>query len=172
MQVNQQLPVQRILEIGSRRAHFIDGIPMGAGTISRLLYNGPSLMRALYFMGYEHDGSVRDDAIDGLMPANPNTNSQFSADSFRYYESRGSSVYRQGRNQYLWLSLWDERLTLPFGLVQMMHDGAGRFAGALYFESCKIQGHGHSIQAGANMIMEQVSFLFDRAVPVFISPVS
>jgi len=172
MNVQQQLPVQRVLEIGSRRAHFIDGVPVGAGSLSRLLYNGPSLMRALYYMGYEHNGNVTNTAIKGLAPGNGNTNSKFLANAFNNLSSRGSSVYRQNSNNYLWLSVWDERLTLPFGLVQIFEDGAGRYAGALYLENTKIQSHVFGVAAGANMIMEQVSFMFDRAIPVNISPIS
>jgi len=171
MAVQQNLPIQRIYEIGSRRAHMIDGIPMGGGSISRLLYNGPSLLRALYFVSYEKDGSITDVAISGLGPSINNANQQYLKDVFKNYDKKGSTIFKNNKNNYLWLSLWDERLTLPFGLVQIFKDGAGRYAGALYFEGAKVTGHQHAIQAGANFIMEGISFMFDRAVPVFVAPV-
>lgn len=170
--IQQSLPVQRIFEIGSRRAHFLDGIPMGGGSMGRLLYNGPSLLRALYFVSYEKNGDITDIAIDGLGPTGTaNPNQQYLKEVFSSYNSRASAIFKNNKNNYLWLSLWDERLTLPFGMCLIFKDGGGRYAGALYLENCKVTGHNFGVQAGANMLMENLQFMFDRAVPVFVAPV-
>ena len=55
--IGQQIPQQRLPEIGSVRVHILNGVPVGGGSMSRLIYNGPSMMRTAYGNLYDDLGN-------------------------------------------------------------------------------------------------------------------
>jgi len=168
IQMQQQLPQQRIGEIGSQRTHFVPGTPIGGGTIQRLIYNGPSLMRALYSATYDEHGKITSQGLEGQLGANKGTASAELAQVLKTITSPGSEskVSEGHNNSSLWLSLFDERFGASFGMAVFMEDNGGRPIGGVYLEGMVIQSHNWGITAGSNVIMEGVSFQFERSMPI------
>jgi hypothetical protein len=46
--VSQAKQIQRLFEIGSKRSYFVPGRNIGQASITRTVFNGPNLLRALY----------------------------------------------------------------------------------------------------------------------------
>lgn len=162
IQISQNIPQQRIYEIGSMRCHILNGIPVGGLTISRMLYNGPSLMRAIYGSLYDENGDLTTLGLQGL--SNSTTNALALA--WKNLTANPDQVMENDNNTQLWLSCWDSRLKLPFGLAMYMQDVAGNAIGGVYFEGCKANSSQFGQSAGQMVMMEGISVAFDRAVPI------
>lgn len=136
-QISQQKPTTPVMAIGSGRSFFVSGKAQGSGSIQRLLMQGRNLLRVL-----THNSkavNVRWDNFDD--PAAKSTNAGF-------------------------LTNFDSELYLvPFGLASLfrskMHDSIGGF----YAELTLMNSYQIGYNAGATMIAESVSFLFDRLMP-------
>lgn len=174
IQISQNIPQQRIYEIGSMRCHILNGIPVGGLTISRMIYNGPSLLRAVYGNLYNLDGTLSDIAKSGMNSGNPaglasNVALAASWASMVAYPDKVMDADGAGGNK-LWLSLWDQRLKLPFGLAIYMQDVSGNAAGGVYYEGCKVNSSQYGQSSGQMVMMEGISVAFDRAVPLVNTP--
>jgi len=166
--VSQQLPQQRIAEIGSQRTHFIPGVAVGGGRIQRFIYNGPSLMRALYAKTYDDDGNFTPLGLEGqFVTTDPDAGQQNLAEVFNAVTQDTTS--RPGQmhaNTGLWMSLADPRFGASFGMGVFFQDHAGRAFGGVYLEGVVIQSHDFAVAAGTNVIAENVAFQFERAIAV------
>ncbi len=135
--VSQQKPTTPVMAIGSGRSFFVSGKAQGQGSIQRLFVNGRNLNRVL--MHNSKAAGVAWERFDD--PA------AFSANA-----------------AYL-TNLDSEQFLIPFGLGCLfrtkMHDPVGGF----YCELSMINSFQVGFQAGATMIAESVSFVFDRMMP-------
>jgi hypothetical protein len=137
MQISQQKSTQPVMAIGSGRSFFVSGKAQGNGTIVRLFVNGRNLLRVLY-----HNARARELPVEQLDdPAARNFQSKF------------------------YINLDSELYLIPFGLGSVFRTKAHDFVGGFYAELTMIQSYNISIQAGTNMIAEQVAFVFDRLMP-------
>lgn len=123
-----------VMSIGSGRAFFISGKAQGNGSIARLFVNGRNLLRVLYHNA--RAGGVPTESLDDK----PSTS----------------------RNDQFYINLDSELYLVPFGLGVVFRTKSHEAVGSIYAELTMIQSYNISIQAGANMIAEQVSFMFDR----------
>ena len=137
LMISQQKTTQPVMAIGSGRSFFVSGKAQGQGTIARLFVNGRNLLRVLY-----HNARSRELPVDKLDdPAAFSYKSQF------------------------YINLDSELYLIPFGLGAVFRTKAHDFIGGFYAELSMIQSYNISIQAGTNMIAEQVMFAFDRLMP-------
>ena len=165
IQISQQIPQQRLYEIGSMRCHILNGIPVGGLSINRLIYNGPSLARALYAKIVLDDNTFSADAITGMSTLANNAQSTMLQGWNSINERRDKVMDFHGKTNQ-WLSMWDTRFRAPFGLAIFMQDIKGNAVGGLYFEGCKIGNHQFSQSAGQLIMLEGMSVMFDRSVPI------
>ena len=165
IQISQNIPQQRLYEIGSMRCHIINGIPVGGFSISRMIYNGPSLVRAFYGVMFDDDGNPTEAALSGLTTRDNNVQSTLSG-NWSNITRRPDKTMDGNANQHLWLSLWDTRLRMPFGLAVFMQDIKGIAAGGFYLEGCKVNSHSTGTSAGQMIMMEGINCAFDRMVPI------
>lgn len=165
IQISQNIPQQRIYEIGSMRCHILNGIPVGGLTISRMIYNGPSLLRAIYGNLYDNDGNLTALGAQGLTTTDKKIQQTLLA-AWNNLTTNPDRVMQGHNNTQLWLSLWDQRLKLPFGLAVYMQDVAGNAVGGTYFEGCKVNSSQYGQSSGQMVMMEGISVAFDRAVPI------
>ena len=56
--VAQQKQLQQVFEVGSKKPYFIPGRTMISAGISRILFDGPSLMYSMYLQKANADGSI------------------------------------------------------------------------------------------------------------------
>ena len=167
IQVSQQIPQQRLYEIGSQRCHILNGIPQGGLSINRLIYNGPSLVRSLYGLTIDASNNITTGAMNGTTTANNAAQAAIAAQwSAMNGAAKIDSVISGHQDTNLWLSMWDTRFRMPFGLAVFMQDIKGNSVGGLYFEGCKVGNHQFSQSAGQMIMMEGLSIMFDRSVPI------
>jgi len=137
VQFSQQKNTTPVQAIGSGRSFFVSGKAQGQGSMQRLFVNGRNLLRVLY-----HNAKTQDLPVEEFddKPA-------FSVQS-KYYINLDSELY-----------------LVPFGLGTIFRTKAHDFVGGFYAELTMISQYTVSFQAGANMIAEQVVFMFDRLMP-------
>ena len=142
--------VQPMKAIGSKRHIFSSTNAPVQGSISRLMFHGPNLARALYAV-------MNSTGLSELMDSNTE---KFSV---------GSSS--NPLDSIFFTNLEEDLYCFPIGLGIIYrtpaHDTQGRVesVGAEYIESFVLANRQVSIQAGQSMVMENVSFMADRVMP-------
>lgn len=134
--INQSRPFQPMMAIGSGRQFFLGGKAQGSAQIGRLFINAQSLMRKLY---------------SNFTDLNPSTFPEQAAAS--------------GTQNFV-VNLDSEMFLIPFGMGAVIADKSKTVLGAFYLELCVIPTYTIGVAAGQSMILEAVSVLFDRVVPL------
>jgi hypothetical protein len=139
-----QKPTQPMQAIGSGRMFFVSGKAQGNAQIARLFVNGRNLLRVLYTNAVQAglDVSQFDDKACITNPTGGQTGSTF------------------------FMNLDSELFLIPFGLACFFRDKIHNKLGAFYLELCALNSYNIAFNAGQNMILENVSLLFDRALPM------
>ncbi len=149
--VSQARQLQRLFEIGSKRSYFIPGRTVGQVSITRTLFDGPSLMRVLmaYFpekLLSRFDAKQLLEAREGIVTCPDIRNAPGFDDWF--------------------LNLDSEVFDNPMGLFIAHKDSCAENFGAVYLENAYINSHQMSISATSTLIAEGVTIQYDRMVPV------
>ena len=163
--ISQQIPQQRLPELGSVRVHILNGVPVGGGSMSRLIYNGPSMMRTAYGALYDDQGNPTALGLAG-MTTGTGLAQNFAANAWKNLLNKPDRVMQGHKDTNLWLSAWDQRLKAPFGVCMYFQDISGNSVGGVYMEGTKINSHSMSQSAGQLIMVEGISFAFDRMVPI------
>lgn len=151
--VSQQKMLQQIREIGSRRTYIIGSYSAGNMSLSQVLFSRASLLRVL---------TLASDDVDEIdNPLSANIGSGFTGQA---------SVADILSERVFGINMQSEQLDRPIGLMMYMIDQRNRPYGAFYCEDCMIQSHALSLAGQSVAISEQVSLMFDRAIPVAVSP--
>jgi len=167
--LQQSKQLQRIFEIGSSRSYFIPGRVIGSLTIGRTFYFGPSLLRVLYAyyrnsandidIGTEAPGATIE--IDNTTYPNPDS---ALLDKFAIGDLH--KLQRSPGDDYFFIDLASDLFSQPTGMAIYFKDGNMVSVGAMYLESCYVQGHQMTISSGSVLVMEGVSMQYDRIVPI------
>lgn len=178
--VQQAQNVQKMYEIGSRRSYQAGGRVQVVGTMGRVMFNGPSLLRVCYAYypnliqlangkrigpGGDQDSVSRsivgsgDAATDVFPPIyfEPGAKAGIDPES----GSDGSHSF--------FINLMSELFAQPFGLGALLRDNRNRNYGALYLEDTMITTHSWQISSTSTLITESASFQSDAAVPMEFS---
>lgn len=137
VQFGQTKQTQPVQAIGSGRSFFVSGKAQGQGIMQRLFVNGRNLLRVLY-----HNARAAE------LPVNLLDDKAANSLEAKFYINLDSELY-----------------LIPFGLGTIFRTKAHDFVGGFYSELTMINNYSVSFQAGANMIAEQVQFMFDRLMP-------
>jgi len=70
------------------------------------------------------------------------------------------------KDSTFFMNLDSELFLIPFGLACFFRDKIHNKLGAFYLELCALNSYNIAFNAGQNMILENVSMLFDRALPM------
>lgn len=151
--VNQNKMLQQIFEIGSRRSYFVSGHTTGTVSLSRPMFNGPSLLRVLTagmadYLGLENPAGLA------------TINGQDSAFAGAAFDNKQAEFY---------INLQAEIFDRALGLMFYMIDQRNQPYGAMYVEDANVQAHAFNLAAQAMTIVENVSMMFDRIVPVAVT---
>jgi hypothetical protein len=163
--ISQQIPQQRLPEIGSQRIHIMNGVPVGGGSISRLVYNGPSLLLTAYANLYDDAGNPTALNLAG-MATGSGAAQDFTVNAWKQVTSNPDRIMQADNNTMLWLSAWDARCRSPFGMCLYFQDISGNAVGGVYAEGVKINSHNMNQASGQLIMVEGITFAFDRLVPV------
>lgn len=148
--VNQNKMLQQIFEIGSRRSYFVSGHTTGTVTLSRPMFNGPSLLRLLTAGIQDHE------ALENAAGLATIGGDQAGED------------LDHGQAE-LYINLQAEIFDRPLGLLFYMIDQRNAPYGAMYVEDANIQAHAFNIAAQAMTVVENISCMFDRVCPVAVT---
>lgn len=169
--------VQKMFEIGSRRSYQAGGRVQVSGSIGRVMFNGPSLLRVLYayypsviqqangkFLGRDATpDSLTSKALPGANAKRVFPSIYFAAGAFATAE--GKSDPGQPRNSFF-INLMSELFSHPFGIGTIFRDNQNRNYGAYYCEDCMVNSHSLAISSASTLITEAVNFQCDAAVPM------
>lgn len=156
--LSQQVPQQRIAEIGSKRVHILNGTPVGGGSIQRFLYNGDTLLKASYGHLFNPDGTLGPNGQAGLMKSD--------ITAWNNMVHNNDMIASVHNGQKFWISLWDDKVKFPVGLAVYFQDQMGNAIGGFYIEGVKYSAHSVSQQASQLMLAESLNFSFDRVIPI------
>jgi len=147
----------RVFELGSERSYFVSGRTVGQLQLGRVMYHGPSILRALY-AGFQSTAgqSVTVPAFNAL---------QTMADKYAASINKHDVKIRPGFNN-LYLNLASDMFSQPIGLLIKTLDSNENTIGAVYAEGCYIPNHTFSTDSQGLLVQEQVSIQFERIVPV------
>jgi len=159
--LNQNKMVQKMFEIGSKRAYHIPGRTVGAITLGRILYWGPSLMRVLYAY-YPPANTKGGNIIDNVNPGSSDTPEVFDTPGY------GPKTTTPNLNADFFINLASDLFDHPLGLMVYLRDAQNEAYGAFYLEDCYLQGHSFNINASSILVAEGVSAQYDRLVPINI----
>lgn len=146
----------RIFELGSERSYFISGRTTGQISLGRVLYHGPSILRALYAAFRDDQNPVKVNNFSALAKAADEYNGSINAHNVKI---------RPGFNN-LYLNLASDLFSQPIGLLIKTVDSNENTIGAVYAEGCYIPSHTFSTDSQGVLVQEQVMIQFERLVPV------
>lgn len=149
--IGQNKGIQQIFEIGSDRRYFIPGRTINQVSLSRVMFDGPSLMKVIYNNYISPDTPYRD------------PNSLIESGSNDGYET---DIRSQPGFDDTFLNLGSELFNRPIGLFLLMHDNNDDPVAGIYLEYCFIRAHQFNISASSTLIAESLQADFDRMVPI------
>lgn len=151
IQVVQNKGVIQLYEIGSRVPYLIPGRPVIQFQISRVLFNGDSLLATLT----QSSGAVPSDYATDYVgePGLPFTNTD------------------AGSNNNFYFNLASHFFNTPFGLALFFKDSNQNWVAGYYAENCVIQQHSMAIQGQNMVVMENASVRCTSFAPLEGNPV-
>jgi hypothetical protein len=177
VQISQQKQIQQLYEIGSRKPMFIPGRTVTSGGVSRILFDGPSLMYAMYLRGQKGE----DNATSAFMspegtPWSPlgsgstvgSWYSDVPAEMHGAVTLGGDTIPGEFKNEnndkdtprpgYFFINLASSFFNRPTGIGFVLYDMEGNPYGGMYLENCYIQAHTFSVASQQTVLVENVSF--------------
>lgn len=149
----------RFWELGSERAYTIAGRTIPQAGFSRVLYNGPSLLRMLYAF------------YQDLVP--PTVIPSFGIDSaVSLAVANQHDVKIPPGYENIYLNLASDLFSQPCGLLVYMKDSNENTLGAFYLEETYVPSHSISTDAGGVVVQESVALQPERVVPVAVTQVA
>jgi hypothetical protein len=149
---NKQL--QTIFEIGSDRRYFIPGRTINNVSLSRVLMDGPSVMKVMYNTYLPFPGAVE------------STNGPLDGIRFGNSLERKKDIKDLPGQDSMFLNLASDLFNLPMGLLVMFKNNCNENVAAVYLERCFINSHNMNINASSILVAEAVNIQFDKVVPV------
>lgn len=137
--LGQSRQLQQLFEIGSRESYFIPGKTFVNASFSRVLVNGPNLLKSFY--NWYSTSDVIEISPGGDLPGAPYPTAQF------------------------YINLASEIFSRPIGLLIYMQDTEKDYS-ASYLENCYIQSHQMNISAQQSLILENVQIRASKVVPI------
>lgn len=148
----------RFWEIGSERSFFLSGRTVGQMGLSRVLYHGPSLLRALY--AYYQD-LIAPTVVEAV----------FNSPALLAMGNPHDVIIPPGYAN-IFMNLASDLFSQPFGLLMYLRDNDETTMGALYLESCYVPNHTLATDANGTVIQENCAIQFERGVPVAVNALS
>lgn len=154
LSMQQQRQILEIFEIGSERRYYIDNPHRAQLNLTRALISGPSILKIL--------GS-------GLINRGMGAGSKAVVDD-SIFQSNDINAAAPDEDANFWINLASDLFNNPLGILLQFEefhgDGTSSNYGSVYLQNCKIQGHSIAMQSQMWLIQEDVSLLFEYAVPI------
>ena len=175
VQVSQQKQIQQLFEVGSRKPFFVPGRTVVSGGIARILFDGPSLMYAMYLKGANGSVALINPSGGAWSPISKLAARDYPADLAPggtigdgaslggYGNDDGTVTFKKGANtapmpSYFFINLSSSFFNRPTGLGFVLYDMENEPYGGFYLENCYIQAHTFSVASQQTVLVENVSF--------------
>ena len=155
-QISMNKPLSRIFEIGSKLSYIIPGRTVGGISLSRVFFDGPSIMKALYMGEVKSDFATKDSKFVKFM-SNP-----WTPDGATEAYQKVANIGSGNLSMNLASSFFDQ----PMGLAFFFRDLQSDEVGQTYFEGCRISTYNLGISANMNVLTESVNLEFVRCRPI------
>ncbi len=152
--VVQNKQIQQLFEIGSRKPYMIPGRTRVQIGLSRVIFNGDSLLAAMYY-----GVGSGDEPVAGTLAPEP-----VSADS----PGHDSGYPATGEGNF-YLNLASSFFNKPFGLALIVHDSEDDQTAMILIQNCMVQSHQMNIGANQTIVMENVNIIADSIQPIIVS---
>jgi len=171
--LSQNKAISRIFEIGSDRSYFITGRSVGQLSLGRVVYHGPSLLRAMYAY-YSTDGtdpgSYSIDSLTGTVP--PTTAMpRFTGGTGGYKDSLHAVRIPPGYGD-MFLNLASDLFSQPMGLLLIFKDNEKNTVASVYLDQCYIPQHSIAVDAQGLIVQESVGIQYERMQPIKMTQLS
>jgi hypothetical protein len=147
--VVQNKQIQQLFEIGSRKPYMIPGRTRVQIGLSRVIFNGDSLLAAMYY-GAEEDAVTSDQDASEDSPGHLHI-AETTADG-SFYLNLASSFFNK-----------------PFGLALIIHDSEDDQTAMILIQNCMVQSHQMNIGANQTIVMENVNIIADSIQPIKVT---
>jgi hypothetical protein len=137
-------PTQPMMAIGSGRSFYVSGKSQTSWSMTRLMVNGRNLLRVLMH-----------NAVAGGIDVSLFDDPAALEATARYFTNLDSELY-----------------LIPFGLGAVMHSKSHDLIASFYSEHLLINNVNIGVTAGGNSIMESVSGVCDRMLPMPVTDVA
>jgi hypothetical protein len=165
--VTTAVMTNQVFEVGSRLFYVVHGRSYGNITISRVFYNGPSLLSVLYgAFNYTLQGDTAV-TIPSLSNSVPVSGSGSSVQSIVNTNITGTiSPGTPLQAGFFGFNLASELFQAPTGILLFFEDGNSNTVGGVYLEHCYVTGHQFANSSGNLVIGEGVSMTFVQQTPI------
>jgi|TARA_Y100000034_G_C6793523_1_gene355436 hypothetical protein len=153
--VTQNKQLQQLFEIGSRQPFFIPGRTFTNVGLSRVLFDGKSLLRAIY-----QNNSLSDDAWDEWPVLDTSIADELPGDPYDSTSGEGNT------SSEFYINLASSFFNLPLGLGFVIKDQEEENYGGFYLEECYVQNHQFSLAANQTIVLENAGLKAARVVPI------
>jgi hypothetical protein len=150
---NRQLQI--LFEIGSKRQFYIPGRVVPQISLSRTVFNGPNILRALYAYYPAELIPGRQANIVAPFPG-------------AFKEILQCPVEENPGSMDFFINLNSDLFDRPFGLMLIMKDECNRPYASFYLENAFINNHQLSVNASSTLVGEGTTIQFERIVPIDI----
>tara|TARA_Y100001963_G_scaffold36301_2_gene50566 strand:+ start:3405 stop:4067 length:663 start_codon:yes stop_codon:yes gene_type:complete len=154
--VAQNRQTQELFEIGSRKSYFIPGRSYVQMTLARVMFNGPSLLKAVMAHG-DPRGMAENIAGD---PASP-----WPADPGDDTDLFTSGEWDEEYANYV-INLASDFFNRPVGLGVLIHDSEDDKYGGFYLQNCYVQSHQFSVAGQQTVVMENCQIRASDMKPI------
>lgn len=144
---NQQKQINQLFEIGSKLPFFIPGRTIIQVNMTRVVFNGDSLMAVLYHADGA-DKASEPDVSPGAIVTDGGTTDR------RFYMNLASELFNRG-----------------IDLAIVLRDSEDQASGAILFRECIIQSHGLGVNANQTVIAENISLRCKKIEPVNVQKI-
>ena len=168
--------VLRLFEIGSSRSYPFSGRTVGQASLSRPMYHGPSLLRALYSY-YD----TRGDSAAGAFQVRPliETGGAGTTPFTTQPNPAAAGVRKNGLHSVrippgynnLFVNLASDLFDQAFGMFVLLKDNELNNYGAFYLESCMVPNHSFGFDSSGLLVQESTAIQFERMQPINLSSV-
>ena len=154
-QISMNKPLSRIFEIGSKLSYIIPGRTVGGISLSRVFFDGPSLLKAIYMGEVESDSATMDEKKAVFKSS-----------------SEGEQKFQHISSGNIAMNLASSFFDQPVGLAFIFQDQESHSVGQIYFEGCRVSTYNLGISAQMNVLTEAISMEFVRCRPMVAYPSS
>ena len=166
-QVTQAKQIQQLFEIGSRLPFFVPGRTTVQVGMARVLFDGPSLMQALYVYAGGNDLYIPAIAEGTSATSNPGEPYN-TAGTDPVLIGTTTGGFDTSNNAEFFINLASEFFNKPLGLGCVLFDMQQQAYGGFYLEECYIQSHRFSASAQQTVLMEDVGIRCTALRPISI----